>query len=93
MIEDALDREADYSRMRDIYSNGDSSYRRGRDAQTGQYVSRGDRPYLNYSYGMSYNGSPKQNAINDLEQAMHSAPTEQERMMYQGMINDLQMNR
>ena len=86
MIEDALDREADYTRMRDIYGGG--SYRRGRDAQTGQYVSRGRMyPELGYSYN-----SPKHQAIENLEMAMHEARDENERAMYQDMINDLQMN-
>ena len=97
MIEDALDREADYSRMRDIYGDG-NSYRRGRDAQTGQYVSRADHPYMSsmrtYSYGMNSYGNhgTKQDVMNSLEQAMQNAQTENERMMYAGMIENLRMN-
>lgn len=95
MIEDALDREADYSRMEEIYGN---SYRRGRDVQTGQYVSRWDQPYTSpvrsYSYGMNgySNHSMKQDVMNSLEQAMQSAGTENERAMYAGMIDSLRMN-
>ena len=95
-IEDALDRDAEYSRMRDIYGQGDYSRRRGRDSQTGQYVSRGRMyPDLGYAYNMNggySNNGPKHEAIANLEQAMHGATTENERMMYQNMINDLQMN-
>lgn len=98
MVEDALDREADYSRMRDIYGEG-NSYRRGRDAQTGQYVSRADQPHMppmrTYAYGMNggySNHGTKQDVLNSMEQAMQNATTENERMMYAGMIDNLRMS-
>lgn len=95
-IEEALDRDAEYSRMEEIYGRGGNSYRRGRDAQTGQYVSRGRMyPDLGYAYALDRGysmSSSKREAIANLERAMNEAPTENERMMYQGMINDLQMN-
>lgn len=105
-IEDALDRDAEYSRMEEIYGRGDNSYRRGRDSMTGQYVSRGEYPYMGYSMGRRYpemgysygmgdgysNHGSKHEAIASLEKAMGEAKTESERAMYAGMIDDLRMN-
>ena len=80
------------------YSDRDSSYRRGRDAMTGRYVSRSDgrmsNGYDRTHMSNGYSGhSIKDRMIANLESMMDEAGGEYERKTINEWINRLEMDR
>lgn len=77
-------------RSRDMWEGG-SSYRRGRDAMTGRYVSR-DMPryYMDdrsYGYGGYSGHANKEDIKMDLREMMNNAKSDKERMAIQQLLD------
>lgn len=87
-----MDQDGGYSQYSPMYHDEGNSYRRGRNQRNGQYMSRDNMPYSQYSqygsYDGNYSGNPSM--IETLRHAMQSAQTDDERRAVQDLINRIE---
>ena len=80
---------AQYSEANSYGYSEHQSYRRGRDARTGRYVSRDRGSYDDYSRGYSRH-TEKERMIEKLEDMMEDAVSEKEKRAIQRCIDQLE---